>query len=162
MQAAEKKLIVERGADFRIQLEIMDGLFQKDLTNFTSGMYIQYYSEGIAIDLENGLTSDTIYNLKADGTFLEDNGTNKVEFPGILVGVTPGLNGEFNVIIDKSVTATFPTMLDMSKMTNRFGTEYNYYYHIEIDENAVGGADDDITVDRENMRVLRGKLAVRN
>lgn len=163
MQAADKKLIIEKGADFRIQLEIVEGVgFPKDLTNFTASMYIQYYSE--AIDADYGLSADTIYNLLANGTFVEYDGSNKVAFPGVLVGIegSEGLNGEFNVIIDKSITATFPTMLDMTKITNRFGTDYNFFYQIEIDENSEAGADDDVTVDRENMRVLRGKLAVRN
>lgn len=142
MQAAEKKIIIERGADFRIALELVEGVgTPKDISTFTVGMNIKYYDK----------TNDTISHLQPDGTLTDV----PYIFPGTLLGTPPGSMGEFEIVIDKTITVLFDPKLDMQKMTDRFGTEYNYFYNIDIQ-----GAGDSLTA--ENKRVLRGKCAVRN
>ena len=63
------------------------------------------------------------------------------------------LNGNVAVVIDKAVTATYATLVGTE--LNPFTTEYNYFYTIDITE------DDAVSIDKENIRILRGKLAVR-
>ena len=63
------------------------------------------------------------------------------------------VNGYFEVVIDKAVTATYPTRLDQT--LDPFVTEYMYNYHIDIIEDTATSAG------KENLRILRGKCAVR-
>ena len=142
MQAAEKKIIIERGADFRIALEVVEGISTpKDISTFTAGMTIKHYDK----------VNDVIKYLQEDGTL-----TNvPYEFPGNLLGATPGSLGKFEIVIDKTITENFDPLLDMTVITDRFATDYNYFYNIDINDTG-----DSTTV--ENIRVLRGKCAVRN
>lgn len=141
MQAADKKIIIERGADFRIAVEVNDGLFPKNIETYVPSMVIQYYDEDL----------DTITYLQPDGSLT---GT-PYQYVGTLLEDPPGINGEFEIIIDKAITALFDPQLDMEVITSRFSTQYNYFYYIEINEPGVASSS-------ENLRLLRGKCAVRN
>ena len=131
--AANHRIIIEKGSDFQITIQVSDnGIDMKDLNGYTVEMTIQYQdTEGLIQVL------DTI--------------------AGVLVPDEPGghtyLNGYFKVVIDKSTTAGYPTRV--SSDLNQFITEYNYNYHIDITENST------VSVGKENLRVLRGKCAVR-
>lgn len=133
MTAGNHKIIIEKGADFKIDLQVSEnGIDMKDLTGYTIEMVIKYADEAGAVQ-----TLDTIA-----GALIED---------------TPGsgtyLNGYCEVIIDKAVTATYPTRVGTD--LNAFATEYNYHYHIEVTEDVA------VSAGKENLRILRGKAAIR-
>jgi len=133
MQAAEKKLVIEKGADFYLKIAVTEGIgTQKDLTGASVVMRIMKHNK------EDG----NIYYIQPNGELT----TTKYEFAGT---VNDAPNGECSVLIDKDITSKFDT--GVSSSDNVFMTEYNYFYTIDI----VGAPNG------EDMRILRGRCAVR-
>ena len=163
----------------------------KDLTGYTPTMVIQYYDTAtgniVVLDTITGtlvddvaehvlnvvagnFVVDTEYTIKTVGdtdfTLIGslDNVIGTV-FTATGVGAGTGtadtlisasgtyLNGYFQVVIDKTATATYMTRI--AAELNQFITEYNYNYHIDIVEDIA------TSIGKEDLRVLRGKLAVR-
>ena len=70
-----------------------------------------------------------------------------------VVGSGTYFNGYCRVVIDKAVTATYATRV--TDTYDPFITEFRYNYHIDIIE------DTNVSVANDDLRVLRGKCAVR-
>lgn len=203
--AADHKIIIEKGADFKIDTRVtIDGINAYNLgpteanygvTNTTgyipimclmynsteydfistngsqtvtqdtsivksgSNLYLYIGVTGV-VDLSTTVYTDTalwtdlgnsyVKYVKSDGT------TTRTKTP-IYTGsiLTDGLDGNFSIILDDAVTSllttykgTITSVLD----NNPFATEYNYFYYIELTNT---------TVDVLDIRVLRGKAAVR-
>lgn len=149
MQAAERHIIIDKGADFTIKLKVTEGIGSpKDLTGYIPKMRLMKTTadESIAYASENG--GSVIF------------GTNP-EY--IVEGViTDATNGEFEVIIDSSATSNIDTNLpdfiddqgNSQPNKNPFATEYTYFYSIDLLQ---GGS----AINKEELRILRGKCAVR-
>jgi len=150
MAVEEHKLIIEKGTDLRVRISVEEGLgTPKDLTNYTFSMYLMYTFDK-AID-----TGDI-----ADGTIMYVNSAGVGSTDKIAIidrqsiqGVTGNdpVHGKFYVRLNQDITSALPTRI---KSGHPFSTEYNYYYVIDIYQ----GDDRD---SGEDLRVLRGKLAVR-
>lgn len=130
--AGNHKIIIEKGADFDIDIQISEnGIVHKDVEGYTVTMTIKSANaEGVITTL------DTI-----TGSIIPDN----PEAPTL---DWTYLNGYVNVNIDRVATAGYATLLPIT--FDPFATSYEYFYSIDIN----GGDSDDI-------RVLRGKCAVR-
>ena len=131
--AGNHKIIIERGADFVIDVQVSEnGIVHKDLAGFTVTMTIKYE------DPTTGaiVTQDTI-----TGAIVPDN----ADLPEL---EWTYFNGYLVVTIDKLATAGYPTRLPADY--DAFATSYEYHYSIDI--NGPGS---------EDFRVLRGKCAVR-
>ena len=134
MIAGEHKTIIEVGADFILKLKVTDAIGAAiDITDYTIAFTIKYDNVDVINYLDNtGTLSDTPYSF-------------------VDIGVTDGPVGELEVRIDKAITALMPPNLTTEAST-LFSTEYNYFYTLDI--NHAGTSED--------LRVLRGKLAIRN
>lgn len=133
MTAAEKKIILEKGSDYRLQLLIKDdgGIANKDLDGWS--WVFNVYS-------------------KTDVT------TPAYTFSSEFSGDFPGedlTNGACTVHIDSASTSTMNTLIPEGE--DPFMTDYNYYYTLTLSGPEGTGTLDD----NREMRVLRGKLAVR-
>ena len=136
--ATNHRIIIEQGSDFRINLQISeDGLTPKDLTTHAASGAIE-----MVIKYKDVTTGDIVVQDTVAGVFVED---------------TPAsgtyVNGYCEVVIDEAVTATYPTRLLAN--IDPFATEYMYNYSIELIEDTVTSAG------KDNLRILRGKCAVR-
>ncbi len=151
MQAAERHIIIDKGVDFTIKLKVTEGIGSpKDLTGYIPKMRLMKTTadESIAYASETG--GSVIF------------GTN----PAYIVEgtITDATNGEFEVIIDSSATANIDTNLpdfiddqgNSFPNRNPFATEYTYFYSIDLLQS--GSAP---TTSKEELRILRGKCAVR-
>ena len=191
MTAADHRTIIEKGADYRIEIQVSEnGIDNKDVTGYTVEMVIKYQDTdgsivtldtiaGVLIDdilehIENVVAGnfviDTVYTIKTVGdtdfTLIgaADNNVG-TEFTATGAGTGTGtadtvvpasgtyLNGNVAVIIDKVATAAYATRIDTT--LNPFMTEYNYFYSIDIIEDIA------ISAGKDNIRILRGKLAIR-
>lgn len=127
MTAAEKKVVLEYGSDYLLQLKIKDddGINNRDVRNWT--WQFKIYNATTAVQV--GTT-----------------------FSGTIPDNDDSLNGTVDILIDSgSVTVdTYPTLVTGD---DPFATQFNYFYTLTLVE-------DGATPKRE-MRVLRGKLAVR-
>ena len=133
MIAAEHKTIIDKGSDFAIRLKVTDAAgIGKDLTDFTASMTIKYDDNG------------TVMYIDTDGTPT----ASVVSHAGV---ITDAVNGELEVIIDKAVTAVIDGRLSADAL-NIFATQYNFMYSLDI--LSVTGTED--------VRILRGRLAIRN
>ena len=133
MTAADHRTIIEKGADYRIDIQVSEnGIDNKDVTDYSVEMVIKYQDTNGDIAV-----LDTIA-----GFLVEDS-----------VGSGTYLNGNVSVVIDKSITSTYATLVD--EALSPFATEYNYFYGIDITEDIA------TSVDKDNIRILRGKLAIR-
>ena len=145
--AADHKIIIEKGADFKIDLRVTtDGITAYPVDSYVATMYLMYKDStgDIQYVKPDGTSQNTIIKIDAVGTLPDDANTQ---------------NGEFTMLIDEGVTALLkpdpadvtPNPATASEVlgNNPFATEYNYFYYIQIDL-----ADD-------NIRVLRGKAAIR-
>ena len=70
-----------------------------------------------------------------------------------LIGKIPGGEGWFKIAVDGNVTELLETLVD-SDTKNKFATEFQYYYHIGLNN-----LDDDGV--KRSVRYLRGKCSVR-
>ena len=140
MEAAEHNIIIEKGADFVFKGEIIEGVGQqKDLTGYTIKMGIKY------IDPSDG----KVKYLNSFGSLQEE----VYEFSGIVENAAAG---KFKILIDKSITINFPTMV---KSSNKFATEYNYYFYIDLHQN--GNEANRNSAINEDIRIVRGRCAIR-
>ena len=132
MTAAEKKIILDKGSDYRLQLKIKDddGINDRDLTGW-GFKFIIYSLDG---------TEYTSIDKLLSGAFSGDD----------LV------NGACTIDIDSTLTSTYSTAIAGTE--DVFSTLYNYYYTLTLYED---GANLDNAIDTREMRVARGKLAVR-
>jgi len=130
--AADHRIIIEKGADFKINVQVSEnGITNKDLTGFTVEMVIKYEDPQGVITELDTIIGELVEDAPGSGTYLD---------------------GNISVTIDKAVTATYATRI--TPPVSPFATEYHYFYNIDINEGVV-------TADKENLRVLRGKCAVR-
>lgn len=133
MTAADHRAIIEKGADYKIEIQVSEnGIDMKDVTGYSVEMVIKYQDEAGAI-----VVLDTIA-----GYLVEDT-----------VGSGTYLNGNVAVVIDKDVTATYATLV--ADTLSPFTTEYNYFYTIDITEDGA------VSVGKDDIRILRGKMAIR-
>ena len=133
MTAADHRIIIEKGADYSIEIQVSEnGIVMKDVTGYSVLMVIKFQDSNGDIQVRDTIAGILVEDTEGSGTYL---------------------NGNIAVVIDKAITATYPTLLATG--LNPFTTEYNYFYTIDITE------DDAVSVDKENIRVLRGKCAVR-
>ena len=110
---------------------------------------------------ENGVTNKDLYGYSVEMVikYEDTDGTIKVldTIVGTVLEDAPGsgtyANGNLEVVIDKAITATYTTRV--LPPLSPFTTEYNYFYNIDINE------DPTITDGKDNLRVLRGKCAIR-
>ena len=138
MTAAEHSIVIEKGADFKLDIVYSDSTgMAKDINNYTGRMSIFFVDD-------NGETK--YLNDKGEPT---DSGTT------IVKGISPsdGTNGKITIKIEDKVTSKIATRLPVGK---ELATEYNYYYHIDIVLEDGDGTGNDII-----ERLLRGRLAVR-
>ena len=135
MTAAEHRIIIEKGADFKITLRVTkDGINAVDLS-----------SDGAAANWSYTFSLRKI----VDGELVDVTGfpmTNELISAGT---PDPLANGVFQIVIDKAITGALPTLVTSD---DPFATEYNYYYAIDINE-VSGGTKD--------LRLLRGRCSVR-
>ena len=191
MTAADHRTIIEKGADYRIDIQVSEnGIDMKDVTGYSVAMVIKYEdTDGsiVVLDTIAGILVDDVlaglytvgagnfeigveYTIKTIGTTdftLIGSVDNVIGTVFTATGAGEGtgeatidvaasgtyLNGNVAVVIDKTVTATYATRV--TDGLSPFMTEYNYFYTIDITE------DDAVSVDKDNVRILRGKLAIR-
>lgn len=136
MTAAEKKIILEQGSDYRIQLRVKadDGINDKDLDGWTWTFKI-YNKDGTVYPI----AGDPLTDVPFDGTFAGDD----------------LLNGQGTVNIDSLITAAIDT--GITGNVNPFDTEFNYYYTLTIK----GTESPANSEPSREMRIMRGRLAVR-
>ena len=194
--AANHRIIIEQGSDFRINLQVSENeLTPKDLTSYiaagavemvikykdpaTGNIVVQDTIAGSFVDDVPAFTDNVVagsfvigvtYTITTVGTTdftLIGALDNNIGTSFVATGVGSGtgtadtlvpasgtyVNGYCEVVIDKAVTATYPTRLDAT--LDPFTTEYMYNYHIDITEDTATSAG------KENLRILRGKCAVR-
>ena len=191
MTAADHRTIIEKGADYKIEIQVSEnGIDNKDVTGYSVSMVIKFENDagnievldtvaGYLVDdspafnvtvaagnLEVGV--EYTISVLGDSDFtLADAANNTVGEVFTATGGTTGtgeatmviaasgtyVNGNVAVVIDKAVTATYDTRV--SAGLNPFTTEYKYFYSIDITE------DDAVSIDKDNIRILRGKLAIR-
>jgi len=138
MTAAEHSIVIEKGADFKLDIVYKDSTgMAKDINNYTGRMSIFFIDD------------------KGKTKYLNDKGEPTDSATTIVKDISPsdGTNGKITIKIEDKVTSKIDTRLPKGK---ELATEYNYYYHIDIvleDGDATGN---DII-----ERLLRGRLAVR-
>lgn len=134
MTSAEKKIILDKGSDYRLKLRVKsdDGIGNKDLTGW--GWVFTIYSK------DNPTTAVRTFSGTFTGTF---EGDSLVNGRGTVFIKSEGPDG----------TSTLPTGIVGD---SPFLTEFNYYYTLTISGAETNGQDNS-----RQMRVLRGKLAVR-
>ena len=137
MTAAEHKIIIEKGADFSIDIQVFEDVSVKILnaTNDTVTMKLKHVVTQADINAGGAyaaLSVGDVYSV-AIGT-----GT-----------VVDASLGKINVLIDKNETASLSTRI-VSADVSPFSTEYNYFYDITL-----------VTNTTEDIKVVRGKCAVR-
>ena len=151
MQAAERHIIIDKGVDFTIKLKVTEGIGSpKNLSGYIPKMRLMKTTED----------ENIAYASQTGGSIIF--GTS----PAYIVEgkVTDAINGEFEVIIDSSATSNIDTNLpkfvddqgNSQPNKNPFATEYTYFYSIDLLQ---GGSTP--TIDKEELRILRGKCAVR-
>ena len=149
MQAAERHIIIDKGVDFTIKLRVTEGIGSpKNLLGYIPKMRLMRTNADGSIAYASGDGGSVIF------------GPNPAY---IAVGaITDATNGEFEVIIDSSVTANIDTNLpdfiddqgNSKPNKNPFATEYTYFYSIDLLESGLAAS-------KEELRILRGKCAVR-
>jgi len=133
MTAADHRAIIEKGADYRIDIQVSEnGIDMKDVTDYTVEMVIKYQDTNGDIAILDSIAGVLVEDTEGSGTYL---------------------NGNIAVVIDKAITATYATLVDTA--LSPFTTEYNYFYSIDITEDVA------VSAGKDNIRVLRGKLAIR-
>jgi hypothetical protein len=133
MTSAEKKIILDKGSDYRLQLYIKsdDGIGDRDLTGW--GWVMTIFAK------DDPTIAVSTLSATFDGNFSGDD----------LV------NGRCTVHVDSTVTAGLPTGIETTAYP--FLTEYSYYYTLTVTGSELPGSLDPT----RQMRVMRGKLAVR-
>lgn len=138
MTAAEQKIILEIGSDYRLQLKVKqdDGINDRDLTGW-GFKFVILKSDGTGYDTIPGIFTDGIQGNTASQL----------------------TNGECTVSIDAVKTEDYVTGITGD---NIFDTEFNYFYTLTLyeDGNSMKSSDPVSNTKRE-MRVMRGKLAIR-
>ena len=132
MTASENKIILDKGSDYRLQLKVKDDDGINDRD-------LTGWGWKFVILNKDGTTNDTI----------------SAAFPGTYTGDDLS-NGACTVAIDSTITALMNTAIIIAD--NVFNTEYNYWYTLTIYQDGAG-LDNDLAT--REMRVLRGKLAIR-
>ena len=136
MTAGNHRIIIEKGADFKIELQISEnGIDMRDVTGYSVKMVIKYENAGSITELAP-IAGFLVEDTEGSGTYL---------------------NGNIAVVIDKAITATYPTLVDAG--LSPFTTEYNYFYSIDITEDGIANPSGTTGID--NIRVLRGKCSIR-
>ena len=178
MIAPEKKIIIDKGADYEMWIQVPDGEFaNKDVRNWKWTLRIMNDNkdsdpteykviEGIA---GAGTYTPTTYN--PDGSVKDNpifNGIAKTPSAQITVPSeeNDARNGWIKIKIDSSDTFTYDTRIEG---LNKFITEYNYFYTITIyepdDDNRSGvmtySTQRGVTREKEELRIARGQCAVR-
>jgi len=133
MTAAEQKIILEQGSDYRLQLKIKadDGIHNKDMTGWKWVMAIYKASD-----------MTLITNPPKTENFTE-------AFSGDDL-----ISGQVTVHLDSTFTATIP---HGNIVGQEFETNYNYYYTLTIEGTEGINTPDNL----RTMRILRGQMAVR-
>ena len=180
MQAAERHIIIDKGADFTIKLTVTEGIGSpKNLsTNATGGaytpkMYLMKKSSDILTTNTDGTVTRTPNPQPL--TYIAENGAEVfIKVPVVIgsliqdgvdstnVPLPAGETGKFQVVIDSAITELIDTNLppfitstgEEESNKNPFATEYTYFYTIEIVQDGVSAV-------KEELRILRGKCAVR-
>jgi hypothetical protein len=138
MTSAEKRIVLEQGSDYRLQLYVKsdDGIGNRDLTGWSWTMRLYRAADG------EDVTPIGLVNVPFSGTFVGDDLA----------------NGKCTVHIDSTVT-TMPDGLStlIPSGEDMFDTQFNYYYTLTLKGTEGSGTLDDT----REMRVMRGKLAVR-
>ena len=134
MTAAEEKIVLDIGSDYRLQLKVKDddGINDRDLTGW--GWAMNIYAKDNATVAAYALTSTF------DGGFTGDD----------------LLSGACTVHIDSNVTTGTGSMATGITGPDPFITEYNYVYTLTI-----SGAEGSTSDTNREMRVMRGKLSIR-
>ena len=150
MQAAERHIIIDKGVDFTIKLKVTEGIGSpKNLSGYIPKMRLMRTDADGSIAYASQTSGSVIFGTASPAYIVE----------GTITDVT---NGEFEVIIDSSLTSTIDTNLpdfiddqgNSKPNKNPFATEYTYFYSIDLLQ---GGS----AVNKEELRILRGKCAVR-
>ncbi len=165
--AGHHNIIIEKGADFVIEVQVSEnGILNKDITNYNISFQLMYADDKGIDHVAQFLDPDDLATQRSfpvAGFILPDDeeqctlkrsGSPKyTPIPGIdPCGAT---KGKFMVIIDKEITEQLPTRVPPE--LDPFSTSWEYFYHIDIDERVATGK----SKNAENLRVLRGKCAVR-
>jgi len=135
--AAEHKIIIEKGADYKLEVQISNSgvaTDHVDVADYSIYLTIQYADENGDIQYLVGGNATTMNRF--EGTKVPD-----------VAGADPLTydNGNMEITVDKAITAGFPTR------TEPFKTAYEYFYHVDI-ESTTG----------TETRILRGKCAIRD
>lgn len=111
MTAANHRIIIEKGATFKIDIQVSEnGIVMKDLLGWTVHFALMHDVDGIVAEAYAQL-----------GELVPDDE---------LANPLTYLNGNIKVKIDGSNTGALATLVDPS--LDPFTTEYNYFYHIDI------------------------------
>jgi len=162
MTAGDYKIIIEKNADFSLEVAIKEGVgVPKNLNGYSVYMRLMYIGNSAVIAND---TTGIIYYLgvNADGEAVRSTAaTTKIELPNAIPASTnaeggdnTGEDGIVYVKLDKAFTGSLNTLIDTAKTSDLFATEYNYRYELCIYDNNDSTSSDDI-------KVLRGKCAVR-
>jgi len=145
MTAADHKIIIEKGADFTIEVQAYEGLTPKDLStdSWTVVMNIQHLdADNTIVSTNTEEVSPKAPSVYAVGSIIDD------------------VNGIVQIRIDNTDTINLPTGINDDTFLGKtdqtdispFSTEYNHFYTITL-VNA--------TTNTEDLRLLRGKCAIR-
>jgi hypothetical protein len=151
MIAPDHKIIIDIGSDYEIWIQVPDGsLAFKDVRewNWTLKLYSGGKGATAPIQYKTDFTGVCPGLQAEDDTLYDDQ--DPVDYEKI-----QSLNGWVKVKIDAADTATFTTGL--SADVDSFATEYNYRYTLDINDDAITPG-----LDTEEIRILRGKCAIRN
>jgi len=153
MQAAERKLVIDKGSDFKLKLHVTEGIGSpKNMDGWSYTMQIMYAYDKARDAAATPPNDGTIMYLKVTSS----NGSYTVAGDQLRAGAgftgptKPDTSGIVIITIDKELTDKMLTRI--KKSDNPFNTEYNYHYSITVNQPNADG---------EDMRLLRGKLAVR-
>lgn len=159
MQAADRNIVIDKGVDFTIRLKVTEGIGSpKDLVGYTPKMKLMKTDSNgnVLYASENAVEFTSIPAYIVNGVLLSDG----VDDSGNQLPA--GQGGKFEIIIDAAVTSVIDTNLPIYlngigeplNSNNPFATEYTYFYSIDLIQNGGG-------VNKEDLRILRGKCAVR-
>jgi len=135
MTSAEKRIVLEQGSDYRLQLYVKsdDGRGNRNLTGWAWTMRLYKAADGVDV------TPTGLVNVPFSGAFVGDH----LE------------EGKCTVHVNSTVTSSLPTLIPSGE--DMFDTQFNYYYTLTLIGTEGSGTPDNT----REMRVMRGKLAVR-
>ena len=147
MVAPDHKIIIDKGSDYQILIQVPEtNMSIKDVRGWTWTFKI--YNQG------KGPDSPELYKTYSMSCPAYTNDLNSLDYTNDYDEIQAA-NGWVNIRIDASDTATLLT--GISAEVDSFATEYNYRYTIDIvDGNVTPG------LDSEEIRILRGRCAIRN